>query len=132
MGGLCLYEAGESVLMPVLAVHLLVSNFLGRSRAHVHHFDDKAQGFATQRVINNKGVLKKTLKRGLFTSSNLGAVQPQPAPHIGMSIGTLKEHPNRIFYLAIMKPFILDFNIITIIIICTHQQIVILFEIHEV
>ena len=49
-----------------------------------------------------------------------------------MSIGTLKEYPNRIFYLATMKPFILDFNIITIIIICTHQQIVILFETHEV
>lgn len=34
-----------SVLMPVLAMHMLVSNFLSRCRAHVHHFDGKAQGF---------------------------------------------------------------------------------------
>lgn len=34
-----------SVLMPVLAMHMLVSDFLSRCRAHVHHFDGKAQSF---------------------------------------------------------------------------------------
>ena len=37
--------------MPVLAMHMLVSDFLSRCRAYIHHFDDKAQGFAAQRVV---------------------------------------------------------------------------------
>lgn len=37
--------------MPMLAMHMLVSNFLSRCRAHVHHFDGKAQGFTAQRVV---------------------------------------------------------------------------------
>ena len=37
--------------MPVLTVHMLVSTFLGRGRAHVHNLDDETQGFAAQRVL---------------------------------------------------------------------------------
>lgn len=67
-----------SVLMPALAMYMLVSDFLGRCRAHVHHFDDKAQGFATQRVINNKGVLKKPSKEGFSLHQTWALFSPSP------------------------------------------------------
>ena len=37
--------------MPVLAMHMLVSNLSCGCRAHVDNFDHETQGFAAQRVV---------------------------------------------------------------------------------
>lgn len=40
-----------SVLMPVLAMYMLVGNFLGGCLTYVHNLEGEAQGFAAKRVV---------------------------------------------------------------------------------